>query len=182
MKARDVILGWQVSDHMEITKSSVRRELLFSVQTHRAWVLCGEPCSPCAGAEGRCFAGQSSSAAGKKRRGKMLPRCCCSVRDKAVPLLSLAGFVSTAIESLMITFSPTWSYFSSCSAASPWQLRTLCDTSPLGTKYAPHPPSLTGCCKHTMPRGQERQRRLCQRLWECLSFMVSEFVGCVWNH
>lgn len=42
-----------------------------------------------------------------KEEGGMFPRSCCSLRDKVVPLLSLAGFVSTAIESLMITFSPT---------------------------------------------------------------------------
>lgn len=43
----------------------------------------------------------------QKRKRGMFPRFCCSLRDKVMPLLSLSGFVSTAIESLMITFSPT---------------------------------------------------------------------------
>lgn len=42
-----------------------------------------------------------------KEEGGMFPMSCCSLRDEVVPLLSFSGFVSTAIESLTITFSPT---------------------------------------------------------------------------
>lgn len=105
-------------------------------------------------------------------------RSCCSLRAKVVPLPSLAGFVCTAIASLTITFSPTWSCFSSCSAASPWQLRTPWDTSPLGTKYAPHPPSLTGDCKCGTSWSwfeARKSRRGCIRGLECLPSMISAF-------
>lgn len=110
----------------------------------RAKQSCLGHCSPCCRGRGKllCRAILQGQSCQQKRKREMFPRFCCSLRDKVMPLLSLSGFVSTAIESLMITFSPTWSYFSSCSAASPWQLRTPSDTSPLGTKYAYHTPSL----------------------------------------
>lgn len=39
MKAKDIIFDWQVSDHIEITKGSVRWERLLCIQMHGAGVL-----------------------------------------------------------------------------------------------------------------------------------------------
>lgn len=183
MKARDVILGWQVSDHMEITKSSVRREWGFSIQPHQVWVEttaeCGEAALPCTGSP---CALQGNPLILLAHEREMFPRSRCSLRAKVVPLVSLAGSVCTAIGSSMITFSPTWSCFSSCSAASPWQLRTPCATSPLGTKYATSSFPRC-CCSSARSRTSAEGTKGCSRGFGSASLpWFLPHVGCVWNH